>query len=42
MRVIVRHERSHPGERLALFEERDGCRYPAIATKTAAEQLAFE
>jgi hypothetical protein len=41
MRVLVRRERPHPGAQLDAFEERDGWRYQAIATNTAAGQLAF-
>lgn len=41
MRIIVRRERPHPGAQLSLFEEADGWRYQAIATNTAAGQLAF-
>lgn len=41
MRIIVRRERPHPGAQLSLFEERDGWRYQAIATNTAAGGLAF-
>jgi len=40
-RIIVRRERPHPGAQLDLFEERDGYRYTALATDTAAGQLAF-
>ena len=36
MRVIVRRERPHPGAQLSLFEERDGWRYQAFVTNTAA------
>ena len=41
MRVIVRRERPHPGAQLSIFEERDGWRYQAFVTNTAAGQLAF-
>lgn len=41
MRVIVRRERPHPGAQLSLFEERDGWRYQAFVTNTAAGQLSF-
>ncbi len=41
LRVIVRRERPHPGAQLSVFEERDGWRYQAVATNTAAGQLAF-
>ena len=41
MRVIVRRERPHPGAQLSIFEERDGWRYQAFVTNTAAGQLPF-
>ena len=35
MRVIVRRDRTHPGAQLDVFEERDGYRYQAFATRPA-------
>jgi DDE family transposase len=40
MRVIVRRERPHPGAQLSLFEERDGWRYTAFITNTAADRCS--
>jgi hypothetical protein len=40
-RVIVRRERPHPGAQLDLIEQRDGYRYTAHATDTAAGQHAW-
>ena len=40
-RVIVRRERPHPGAQLSLFEERDGWRYTAFVTNTAAGALQW-
>jgi hypothetical protein len=41
MRVLVRCERPHPGAQLSIFEARNGWRYQAFVTNTAAGQLAF-
>ena len=41
MRVLVRRERPHPGAKLTLMEAVDGWRYQALATDTAAGQLAW-
>ena len=41
MRVLVRRERPHPGAKLTLMEAHDGWRYQALATDTAAGQLAW-
>jgi hypothetical protein len=41
MRVIVRRERPHPGAQLDLFETRDGWRYTAFVTNTAAGSLQW-
>lgn len=41
MRVIVRRDRPHPGAQVSMYEERDGWRYQAFITSTAAGQLAF-
>ncbi|WP_116042742.1 hypothetical protein [Amycolatopsis palatopharyngis] len=34
LRIICRREKPHPGAQLSLFEERDGWRYPLVATNT--------
>jgi hypothetical protein len=41
MRIIMRRERPHPGAQLDLFETRDGWRYTAFVTNTAAGSLQW-